>query len=214
MVNNFGFKLDRNTYNFKGNMKKLIFIVLIVFILVHAAAADDKSAAEKALKTKLDAAITVLQKIDADIEAKNNEIDGIMVPIFDFSLMAKLTLGRKYWPKLTSENKERFTKLFTQLIKKSYRKKLSGYRYTDEKIIYESPIQDKNKIQIQTYLISKGEKTSILYMLYKSKNDWKVYDIEIEGVSIIRSYRSQFDHILQTGTVDDLLQKMEKLVSS
>ena len=177
-------------------MKKLLYAVLSFLIMSQTVMADDISSAEKLLKSKLNAAITVLQKKNAALQVKSNEIDEIMSPMFDFALMAKLTLGRKYWPTLTSENKEQFTALFTQLIKKSYRKKLSGYRYTDEKIIYESPVQVKNKIKIQTFLISKGEKTSILYMLYKSKNDWKVYDIEIEGVSIVRSYRSQFDQVL------------------
>ena len=134
------------------------------------------------------------------------------MPIFDFSLMAKLTLGKKYWPMLSTENKEKFAELFTQLLKRSYQEKL--IRYTDEKIIFESPSQIENKIQIQTYLISKNEKISMLYKLYKHQNDWKIYDIEIEGVSIIRSYRSQFDHILQTGTVDEFMVKLEKSVNS
>jgi len=193
-------------------MKRLIYIVLSVFFLIQPVAADDKSDAEKMLKSKLDAAIEVLQKKDAEIQVKNKKIEEIMMPIFDFSLMAKLTLGRKYWPELTNENKDRFTELFTKLMTESYRKKLT--RYTDEKIIYEPPTQIEGKIQIPTYLISKGQKTLILYKLYKSENDWKIYDIEIEGVSIIRSYQSQFDHILQTGTVDDLLLKMEKSVES
>ena len=193
-------------------MKISIYIVFSVFFLIQsvAAAADDKSAAEKTLKSKLNATIAVLQNKDGDLQVKKNEIDAIMMPIFDFYLMAKLSLGKKYWPQLPSEHKEKFTELFTKLMKRSYREKLT--RYTDEKIIYDSPIQIKKKIRIQTYLISKDEKTSILYKLYKHRNEWKVYDIEIEGVSIIRSYRSQFYHILKTETVDDLLVKLEKSV--
>ena len=194
-------------------MKMSIYIVFSVFFLIQsvAASADDKSAAEKTLKSRLNAAIAVLQNKDGDLQVKKNEIDAIMMPIFDFSLMAKLSLGKKYWPQLPSEHKEKFTELFTKMMKRSYREKLT--RYTDEKIIYDSPIQIKKKIRIQTYLISKDEKTSILYKLYKHRNEWKVYDIAIEGVSIIRSYRSQFYHILKTETVDDLLVKLEKSVN-
>jgi phospholipid transport system substrate-binding protein len=50
----------------------------------------------------------------------------------------------------------------------------------------------------------------MLYKLYSADNTWKIYDVEIEGVSIIRSYRSQFNEILQKGTFDELLQKMER----
>ena len=52
------------------------------------------------------------------------------------------------------------------------------------------------------------------YKLYKSKKDWKIYDLEIQGVSIIRSYRSQFSSILESGTVDDLLLKLENPADS
>lgn len=189
-----------------------VYIAIGVFFLCQTAKADDKSAAAETLKTKLNATIAVLQKKDIDIQAKEKEIDAIMVPIFDFAIMAKLTLGRQHWPKLTPEQKEKFTELFTELMKRSYREKLT--RYTDEEVTYESPIEIKKKIQIQTYLISKNEETSILYKLFKHRNEWKIYDLEIEGVSIIRSYRSQFDHILKTGSMDDLLLKLEKSINS
>lgn len=189
-------------------MKILFYAVLSVLILSQSVMADDKIAAEKLLKSKLNAAITVLQKKNAALQVKSNEIDEIMSPMFDFSLMARLTLGRKYWPKLSTQNKEKFTELFTKLLKSSYLQKLT--LYTNEKIMYESSILVKKKIQIPTYLISLDKKTSILYKLYKSENGWKIYDIEIQGVSIIRSYRSQFIQILQSGTVEDLLLKLEK----
>ena len=186
--------------------------VLGLLILSHTVAADDKTTAENALKSKLNAAIAVLQKEDVDLQVKTKEIEEIMAPIFDFSLMAKLTLGRNYWHKLNNGDRQRFIKLFTQVFKMSYLQKL--IRYTDEKIIFEAPIQIKKKVQIPTHLVSKDQKTSILYKLYESQNNWKIYDIEIQGVSIIRSYRSQFIPILQNGTIEDLMQELEKSVNN
>jgi len=191
-------------------MKRLSYAFLSVLILCQTVIADDKIAAEKLLKSKLNAAITVLQKKDASLQVKIDEVDKIMSPIFDFALMAKLTLGRKHWPKLARENKEIFTELFTKQMKRSYLQKLTLYK--NEKIMYEPSILSKKKIQIPTYLISMDKKTSILYKLYKSQNDWKIYDMEIQGVSIIRSYRSQFIQILQSGTIEDLLLELEKSV--
>jgi phospholipid transport system substrate-binding protein len=80
--------------------------------------------------------------------------------------------------------------------------------------MYDVAVQVKNKIRILTYLISKDSKISILYKLYKPKNDWKIYDIEIEGVSIIQTYRSQFSQVLQSGTIDDLLVELQEPVDS
>jgi phospholipid transport system substrate-binding protein len=177
-------------------------------MLSPLASADDKHDAEEIVKHKLDAVFTVLQQKDLDQQAKKNKINEIVTPMFDFELMAKLTLGRKHWPDLPREKKEKFTGLYIELLKTSYLDKLA--LYTDEKVIFEPPVQVKEKVQIPTQLISKDRKTSILYKLYKPADDWKVYDLEIQGVSIIRSYRSQFDEILQNGTIDDLLLKMER----
>ena len=192
-------------------MKISYYTVLIMFFLVQTTTADDIRTAEDTLKSKLNAAIAVLQKKDVDLQVKKNEIEAIMMPMFDFSLMAKLTLGRKHWPKLSVEDKEKFEELFTKLLKRSYQDRL--IRYTDEEIVFESPVQKNKKIEIQTYLVSKDDKTSMLYKLYQHDKEWKIYDVEIEGVSIIRSYQSQFDHILQTGTVDDFMAKLEKSVN-
>ena len=193
-------------------MKVLLYAVSSLLILSRPVIADEKIAAEEFLKGNLDAVFAVLQKKDLAPQAKNNEVVEIVTPMFDFALMAKLSLGRKYWPDLTQDKKDRFTELFVKRLRKSYLDKLTTY--TDEKISYESPVAIKKKIHIPTHLISKGKKISMLYKLYPSNNIWKIYDIEIQGVSIIRSYRSQFREILQKGTFDDLLQRMQKSVNN
>ena len=189
-------------------MIRIWYIVLCLLILGQPLMADDKRDAEEIVKRKLDAVFAVLQKKDLDQQAKKKEINEIVTPMFDFALMAKLTLGRKYWPDVPREKKEKFTQLYIELLKTSYLDKLA--LYTDEKIIFEPPAQVKKKVQIPTQLVSKDRRTSILYKLYKPADDWMVYDLEIQGISIIRSYRSQFGEILQSGTIDDLLLKMER----
>jgi len=189
-------------------MKSLLYAVLSLLILSQTVIADDKGAAEEALKSKLEAVLLVLQKTEVEHEAKKKEIIEIVSPIFDFSLMAKLTLGRKFWPGLAKEKKERFTELFVKRLKESYLKNLT--RYTNARIVYNAPIQVKNKIYVPTELISKDNKISMLYKLYKSKHNWKIYDIEIEGVSIVITYRSQCNQVLSSGTIDDLLTKLKE----
>ena len=194
-------------------MVKILFYALFSLVfLSRAVTADDKSAAEEFLKSNLDAVFVVLQKKDLSHEDRNSKFVEIVTPMFDFKLMAKLSLGKKYWPDLTQDQRERFTELFIERLRRSYLDKLTTY--TDEKIIYESPVAVKKKVHVPTQLISEGKKISMLYKLYPSSNSWKIYDIEIQGVSIIRSYRSQFKEILQKGTFDDLLRKMEKPVNN
>ena len=189
-------------------MKNLIYAVLFTLIFSQVAVADDKKDAEELLKGKLESVIFVLEKKDIDQQAKKKEIVEIVTPMFNFSLMSKLTLGKKHWPSLTKDQKDKFTKLFTKRLKDSYLDKMM--LYTDEKIEYKESVQVGKKVQIPTILTSKDNKISMLYKLYKSKQGWRIYDIEIQGVSLISTYRSQFDEILRNKTVDDLLAKLEK----
>ena len=188
-------------------MKALLYAVLSLLFVCQAVIAQNKPSAEELLKENLAAVFAVLQKPDLNQEAKNQKIIDIVNPMFDFSLTAKLTLGRKYWPGLTPEQQESFTQLFIKRLRASYIDRIT--LYTDEKVLYESPIEINQKIHIPTYLVSKDKKISILYKFYNSESNWKIYDLEIQGVSIIRSYQSQFYEILKTGTFDDLLTKLE-----
>ena len=190
----------------------LLYAVIGLLLLGQVVTAHDKGAAESFLKSNLDAVFAVLQNTDLEKKAKRDQIEGLVTPMFDFKRMAKLSLGRKHWPNLSPEDKDKFTKLFLERLRRSYLNKITVY--TDEKIIYDAPVAVKKKVHIPTHLISKNKKISMLYKLYPSNNGWKIYDVEIQGVSIIRSYRSQFDEILQKGTFDDLLQKMQKPVNN
>jgi len=189
-------------------MIRILYIFLGLLVLNQPLMADDKHDAEAIVKGKLDAVFAVLQKDDLDQQAKKQAVNAIITPMFDFDLMAKLTLGKKHWPGLPREKKEKFTELYIEMLKTSYLDKLA--LYTDEKVIFEPPAQVKKKVHVPTQLVSKDRKTSILYKLYKPADGWKVYDLEIQGVSIIRSYRAQFSETLKTGTIDDLLLKMER----
>ena len=189
-------------------MKNLIYAVLLTLIMSQAVVADDKNDAEKLLKGKLESVIVVLEKKDLDQQLKKEQICEIIEPVFNFPLMSRLTLGKKHWPSLTQDQKKKFITLFTKRLKDSYLDKM--LLYSDEKIKYNAPVQIKKKVHIPTILVSKDNKINMLYKLYKSKQGWKIYDIEIQGVSLISTYRSQFEEILRNKTVEDLLAKLEK----
>jgi len=146
-------------------MIRILIISLSLLIVNQPLIADDKLDAEVTIKSKLDSVFAVLHKKDLDQQAKKKEIDEIVTPMFDFGLMAKLTLGRQHWPGLSREKKEKFTQLYIKLLRTSYLDKLA--LYTDEIIIFEPPVQVKTKVDIPTQLVSKDRKTSILYRLYK-----------------------------------------------
>jgi len=169
---------------------------------------NDPNEAIQLLQTKFDAVFSILQNKDLDKQAKQKQISEIVAPIFDFPLMAKLSLGRKHWPKFTEPQREKFTQLFMELLKNSYQEKIS--LYTNEKIVFKPPVQKEKTTHIFVELVSKDKSVAMLYKLRKADKCWKAYDVEIEGVSILLTYRSQFDDILSRGTVDELLAQLAK----
>lgn len=171
--------------------------------------ADDKTTVGDILKKNIDKVISVLKQKDLKQEEKDCRIIEIVTPMFDFSLMAKLTLGKKHWPELSKEQQKQFEDVFVEHLKASYLEKLN--LYSDEIIVYKTPIQVKKKIYVPTDLISKGNTISMLYKFWKSKKGWKIYDLEIAGVSVVQSYRSQFDQVLSNGTFEDLLKELKNL---
>ena len=160
------------------------------------------------LWTKWCAVVKVLQAKGIDKEAKAKIIDKIITPIFDFPLMARLVV-RKHWSKFTPPQREKFTRLFTKRLKTSYRDKIS--LYTDERASLKPALRKKKTIiHIPMEMVSKDKKIAILYKLRKGAKGWKIYDVEVQGVSIILTYMSQFNDILRRGAVEDLISRMEQ----
>ncbi len=197
-------------------MKKFWFVLLFLLVTSQAISADDKAPNDPndpnepsgLLFVKWNAVISILQNKSIDRKAKETQIDKIVSPYFDFPMMSKLALGRKHWPKLTPQQGEKFTRLFTERLKTSYRNKISLYR--DEKVLIKQKEQKKDTIYVPMELISRNGKMDVLYKFRRADKCWKIYDVEIQGVSILLTYRSQFNDILSHGTVQDLFSRLEK----
>ena len=125
--------------------------------------------------------------------------------LFDFDRMAKLSLGKKYWKSLSKDGRKEFSRLFVERLKQSYLDKLD--LYTDEEVVVDEAKQKKkNRVEVLTYLVSKDDKMEMKYKLYKDKKKgWLVYDVEVLGVSIVQTYRSQFSGYLKKKSMDELM---------
>jgi phospholipid transport system substrate-binding protein len=126
--------------------------------------------------------------------------------------MAKLTLGRKHWPRLSAEQRRVFVKRFVTRLKDSYLDKVSMYSGgADAGFNYLPVRQQGNKVHVPVEVTAGDDKIDMVYKFYSSADQWKVYDVEINGVSIVQSYMSQFDQILSDGNVDDLLEAVKQV---
>ena len=192
----------------------LIFFVLLFFASMgFSAEKDDASTVENLIKTKTDKAVALIKEKGLSEKEKKKKIFEIVSPLFDVNIMSKLTLGKKYWPKLTPEQKKRFIELFKKRIKMVYLDRVTiagNLSVTYKKAI----VKGKRIIYIPSVFTSNGKGYSVVFKLWKSEKGWKIYDVEVEGISIIRTYRSQFNDILSKGTVDDLFKKLENLTAN
>ncbi len=191
-------------------MRKIFYILLFVFLSFQVAGAGvETEKAEKTLKVAIGQVFAVLSNKEMSMEQKKHEVVEITNTVFGFSLMAKLSVGKEHWSQFNAEQMEEFTSLFTELFQSFYIDKLD--LFSDEEVVFlPATAVKKKKVQIPTTLLSKGKKYSVLYKMANTKNGWKIYDITIEGVSLIHTYRSQYRHILESGEIEDLLTKMRE----
>jgi phospholipid transport system substrate-binding protein len=139
---------------------------------------------------------------------RREKIMAIVVKGFDFAEMSKLVLGRT-WRKIDMQQREYFEQLFTKLLENAYIGKLEGY--SGQKIIYKDERIKGKKAAVST--VMKGPDTpplSVNYVMIDASSGWQVYDINIEGVSLLRNYREQFKSILRKQKFDGLIKVLEE----
>ncbi|MDI6801621.1 MAG: ABC transporter substrate-binding protein [Thermodesulfovibrionales bacterium] len=127
---------------------------------------------------------------------------------FDFEEMAKSSLSL-HWKKRTPEERKEFVPLFTDLLERSYIKKIESYE--DEKITYAGEDIDGEYSSVRSKVITKRNvEIPIAYrLLKKNNNKWEVYDVVIEGVSLVSNYRNQFNKIIRTNSYEELVKRMK-----
>jgi len=131
--------------------------------------------------------------------------------VFDFKELSRRTLGRT-WKKMSPEQQTEFVDLFTQVLQGVYADLLMSY--TDQKVIFGGEkMQKKGRAEVESYLVtSDGRKIPIFYRLTDKTGSWRVYDVIIEGVSMVKNYRTQFREILSKDSPEKLLEILRKKV--
>jgi len=184
-------------------------IALLLGLAGRPARAGDAEDAAALVRDAVEAVLGCLRDADMAPEAKREKIVGIIEPVFDFALMGKLALGERNWTAMSPSEREEFTALFTRRLKDSYLGKIE--LFTEGEVVYEPPRAAGNKIHVATRVRSKSDDVKVVYKLYrKGAEGWRGYDFEIEGVSMIASYRSQYAEVLSSGTAKDLLARMRE----
>jgi phospholipid transport system substrate-binding protein len=184
----------------------LLCLLGLVFTGQADVLADDLKTVENLLQERTEVVLDILKDTTLDENVKKKQIMDIVGPIIDFSLMSKLTLGKTNWGKLNEKQQAEFVDLFVERLKKSYLDKSSLYCCVE--IAFKPAFKRGNKVYVPIEVETKDNPLEMLYKFYSSSEGWKAYDVEVNGVSLIKSYQAQFSEIFKNGTAEDLLTEL------
>lgn len=189
----------------KGENMRKILVLLFSVSFIFALNLQDIS---KTMQEKIDESLKILDQNKNDKNQAANKIFALFDGIFDYELMAKLSLSTRY-EKLNTEEKMQFNKAFEDNLKKSFTNKLSLYDSQKLKVLN---LEEKNKRAfLKTSMLVDGKENYVIFKFYDKNNDWQIYDVDIFGISIIQTYRSQFKDILQNADFKTLLDKLSSV---
>jgi phospholipid transport system substrate-binding protein len=189
----------------------ILMVTILIVIPLQSYAATPKETVEagvnKLLKTLGDPAFKAKSE-DERIAIISKEIE----TVFDFQELSRRTLGRE-WKKMDTAQQKEFVQLFRELLQGVYADRLLAY--SDQKILFDKETMlKKGRAEVQSYLqTSDGKKIPLFYRLTDRSGSWKVYDVIIEGVSMVKNYRTQFRQIIAKDSPDKLLEILRDKVS-
>jgi len=175
-----------------------------IFALVTAGTAVAGEPTDQ-VRRSVDEVLKIVQS-QPDGPARRTAVRQAANRLFDFEETAKRALG-PHWQQRTPAEHEEFVRLFSDLLEAAYVGKIDLYQ--GEKITYVGETVDGDQATVKTRIVTKqGNEVPVDYRLLREKDGWRVYDVIIEGVSLVANYRTQFNKIIQTFSYDDLVKRM------
>jgi len=183
-----------------------LFILLMVPFLAFGGVPLDT------VKANVNSVLDVMRdpklKGEAGKKVKEQKVMAAAEKLFDFVELSKRTLGLN-WNKFTPEQRKEFVELYKTILKDAYVDKITAY--TDEKINFTKEVSlSETTIEVQSTIVTKTAEVPVYYRVIKKASEWKVFDVVIEGVSLINNYRTQFREILGNNPPATLLDTLRK----
>ena len=183
---------------------------IVLAVLLQSAAAHAGLATDQ-IKATVDKALVVLRdpklKPAAKTKERREQLKQILFVRFDFTEMAKRSLGAN-WRRRTAQEQEEFVRLFTDVLERAYSDIIESY--SDEKIVYINERIDAEFAEINSKILTgKGQDYTINYKAHLVGNEWKVYDVVAENISLVNNYRSQFTRVISKDSYEELVRRLK-----
>ena len=183
--------------------------ILLGFMMMLASTAFAAGNPTESVRMSVDSILGILKDTGLDKPAKREKIRVVIAERFDFRAMSQRTLATN-WRKASKEEQQQFVELFSQLIQNTYIGRVEAY--TDEGVTYPGEKVTNNRAVVDTLIITSSAEIPVTYKLYLKDDRWLVYDVNIEGVSLISNYRNSYQEIVKKEGFSGLLAKMEEKV--
>ena len=199
---------------FKAFSIKSVSALLVTMFVVGSAWANTDDP-KVVIENTVNGIIKVLEAredVTALSEKNRDDIRNIVTGRFDYREMSKRSLG-KTWKKISKQEKTSFTEVFRKLLERSYGNRLAGFR--DQKIEFDDAQFKSDKARVKSRVIDAEKVTPVEYRLHQTSAGWQVYDIRIEGVSLVSNFRKDFQEgIKRNGGFEGLFHALEKKVKT
>lgn len=185
--------------------------VMAVIVLVGGGTAVGAGAATEAVRSTINEVIRTLEdkelKKPGRSEERRRQLEKVIGNRFSYDEMAKRSLGA-HWNKLTDQERREFVDLFQRLLSNSYADKIEGY--SGEQVHYLAERLEGKYAEVRTKVASGKAEIPLDYRMLSNSDDWRVYDVIVDGISLVNNYRGQFTKILRESSYADLLEKLRE----
>ncbi len=188
--------------------RSVLCIILVLFLTSHVFAGTTNGVTEEVRKT-VDEVVRIVsdKELKKHDQKRRQELKKTISKIFDYNEMAKRSLGR-HWNQRSPAERKQFAGLFASLLENSYAGKIESYN--NEKIVYLRESIDSNHAEVKSKVITaKRDEFTLDYRMLNENGKWMVYDVVIEGVSLVSNYRTQFNRIITSEGYPALLKKLQ-----
>jgi phospholipid transport system substrate-binding protein len=186
--------------------------IIILAVLLILPTQGFAEGAKDTVKTQIDKMLTKMKTPEFKAlqrDAKLTEITNIINQVFDWEELSRRTLGRE-WRKFSPDQRKEFMSLFQKLLEGIYADRILAYTHEEIDFGKETELK-KGRVEVESYIITTDNKqVPLFYRLTDKSGQWRVYDVVIEGVSMVKNYRGQFRQILSDKKPEDLLQTLRE----
>ena len=188
-------------------------LVVVASVLLTSIAADRAQAGEatEAMRATIGEVLRILADKDLKQPSKANDrrqlLEKVVGERFDYQEMSRRSLGAP-WANLAEKDKQEFVSLFQTLLVNTYADKIESY--SGEGVQYVNERNEKEYAEVRTKVLTGKTEIPLDYRLLHKGSDWRVYDVVVDGVSLVNNYRGQFSKILRNGSYADLVEQLRK----